>query len=259
MIDRRTFVKSLVGIFTGGFTGSLWAFLPRAGSIQTCDQNESKQNMPLVMGIGHAGLRILENLLGSGQATCQFIAMDTNAEDLASCAIQNCIQLQEPEGNCDHDLNLDFQISKANKIIIVGGLGGATCSKYSSQVASRCTELGKEVIGIFYWPFRFEGRIKHLRAFDSVMRILNLPTQVIVLRLEGLMPLAGKDMSLGQALSLSDNIAVQTLNDVVRGNDLIYKHSILLHEPKGERDLSIPPFLWKEHVTPVFPDRIFRD
>ena len=149
-----------------------------------------------VVGVGSAGLRLLDKLAAVGFPAGQFIALDSDRQELQRCQIAERIQLGEATRRgwgCSGDVaegvncvraardQVAGKLKGADMVIIVAGMGGGMGSGGSSVVAEISSEGGALVMALALEPFDLEGRkealqlgIQRLSQFsDTVVRMPN--------------------------------------------------------------------------------------
>jgi len=149
-----------------------------------------------VVGVGSAGLHLLDKLAAVGFPAGQFIAMDSDQLELQRCQIAERIQLGEItrkgwscSGDAAEGANCVRAASKrvagklkgAELIVIVAGMGGGMGSGGAPVVAEIASREGSLVIALAIEPFDLEWRknasqlgIQRLsQVSDTVVRIPN--------------------------------------------------------------------------------------
>jgi len=149
-----------------------------------------------VVGVGSAGLHLLDKLAAVGFPAGQFIAMDSDQQDLQRCQIAERIQLGETtrkgwscSGDAAEGANCVRATSKriagklkgSELVVIVAGMGGGMGSGGAPVVAEIASRQGSLVIALALEPFDLERRrdasqlgIQRLsQVSDTVVRIPN--------------------------------------------------------------------------------------
>ena len=126
----------------------------------------------LVMGVGGAGGNAINSMIESGMQGVEFVAVNTDAQDLrvnkADAKIQIGMNLTKGLGAgaksdigqaaADESLNeiVSF-IQGSNMIFITSGMGGGTGTGASHIIARAAKELNILTVGFTNLPFAYEG------------------------------------------------------------------------------------------------------
>src|SRR5690349_16733499 len=118
-------------------------------------QSTSAQASPIrVLGLGGAGLKVLEHLLTAGLSGDAVIAADSDQRALASSTAPTKFALPSarlPAANQDLDAApappeipaaLKAALTGAETVFVVAGLGGTTGARFSSLLACAAREAG---------------------------------------------------------------------------------------------------------------------
>jgi cell division protein FtsZ len=135
----------------------------------------------LVVGVGGAGGNAINGMIEAGLQGVEFVAVNTDAQDLkinkADAKIQLGSNLTKGLGagaktdigqaSADESLNeiINF-IQGSNMVFITAGMGGGTGPGAAPIIAKVARELDILTVGIVTIPFSFEGR-KKMHAADS--------------------------------------------------------------------------------------------
>src|SRR3989339_577962 len=187
-----------------------------------------------VVGVGGAGGIVINSMNDSNQIRgVEFIFINTDAKDLSinKAVIKNSIGQEltqglgagsNPEiGRKAAEESIDViksNLEGANMVFITAGLGGGTGTGASPTVARIAKESGALTIGVVTKPFNFEG-IQRMRAADrGMMELRKEVDALITIPNQKLLEVADEDMSIIEAVRLSDRV----LNQGVQGiSDLI--------------------------------------
>jgi cell division protein FtsZ len=149
-----------------------------------------------VVGVGSAGLHLLDKLAAVGFPAGQFIAIDSDRQELQRCQIAERIQLGEAtrrgwgcSGDAGEGANcvraaggrVADKLKETDLVIIVAGMGSGMGSGGAPVVAEIASRAGALVMAMVLEPFDLEGRressqlgIQRLnQVSDTVVRMPN--------------------------------------------------------------------------------------
>ena len=132
----------------------------------------------LVLGVGGAGGNAINGMIESGLQGVEFIAVNTDAQDLkhsqATQKIQIGLNLTKGLGTgakidigqaaADESLNdIINTLQGANMVFITAGMGGGTGTGGAPVVAQISQEMKALTVGVVTLPFNFESKPHALR------------------------------------------------------------------------------------------------
>ena len=134
------------------------------------------------MGVGGAGGNAINEMIENGMQGVEFIAVNTDAQDLkhskAKLKIQIGLNLTKGLGAgakidigqaaADESLNEIINVLQgANMVFIAAGMGGGTGTGAAPVVAEVAKQSGALTVGIVTKPFSFEGK-RRMRQAEAV-------------------------------------------------------------------------------------------
>ena len=142
---------------------------------------EIKELQPrlLVMGVGGAGGNAINEMIENGMQGVEFIAVNTDAQDLKHSKAKSKIQIglnltkglgagakiDIGQAAADESLNEIINVLQgANMVFIAAGMGGGTGTGAAPIIAQMSKELDILTVGIVTIPFQFEGRMRSDQA-----------------------------------------------------------------------------------------------
>src|SRR5206468_5535678 len=146
-------------------------------------------------GVGGAGLNAVNRMIDAGIADVEFIAVNTDIQQLAlsDAPVKIHIGRELTQGlgsGASADLGRQAaeesydQIKRALRgsamVFVTAGEGGGTGSGGAPVVARIAKELGALTVGIVTTPFKFEGTRRHRQATDGVDTLRSNCDTVIV-------------------------------------------------------------------------------
>ena len=182
-----------------------------------------------VVGVGGAGLNALDRMIDAGLAQVEFIAVNTDIQQLrmsdAPVKIHIGRELTEGLGSgADPDLGRSAaeesydQIKNAlrgsDMVFVTAGEGGGTGSGAAPVVARIARELGALTVGIVTTPFRFEGTRRRGTAEQGVEELRRNCDTVIVIPNERLLEVLDKSTSMLDAFRIADDVLRQGVQGI---------------------------------------------
>ena len=187
----------------------------------------------LVMGIGGAGGNAINSMIESGMQGVEFVAVNTDAQDLrvnkADSKIQIGMNLTKGLGAgakndigqaaADESLNeIVSYIQGSNMIFITSGMGGGTGTGASHIIARAAKELNILTVGVTTLPFAYEGPKRMRRAVTGLEELKKHLDTVIVVPNQNLFKIANEGTTLKEAFTLSNDVlkhGVQSVTDLM--------------------------------------------
>ena len=152
---------------------------------------EQKANIKVV-GVGGAGGNAINRMVASGMQGVEFVAVNTDAQDLkvnkADAKIQIGMNLTKGLGaGAKHDIGqaaadeslneIVTYLQGANMVFITAGMGGGTGTGASHVIARAAKELNILTVGVVTLPFSMEGpkkaRIAH-QGLEELKQLSNI-------------------------------------------------------------------------------------
>ncbi|MDR3053960.1 MAG: cell division protein FtsZ [Zoogloeaceae bacterium] len=165
-----------------------------------------KQNTDLlikVVGVGGAGGNALNHMIREGVQGVEFIAVDTDAQALNLCQAASKLLLGKPVAEAERTL-IVAQLSGANMVFIVVGMGSDSGVNAAPAIAEVARELGIFTIGVVSSPFSFEGRRRRKNAEADISAFVHYVDSLIVIPNDKLMEMAGEDDGVAEYFELAD-------------------------------------------------------
>ena len=193
----------------------------------------------LVIGVGGGGGNALNRMIEDGMNAVQFIAINTDAQDLDNNNSQTKLQIgreltrglgagaDATVGTAAVEENRDViieEIKEADMVFITAGMGGGTGTGAAPAIAKIAKDLGALTIGIVTKPFAFEGPIRKKRALEGLKEMKRNCDTLLVIPNETLLELADDNTTVTQSFKLADSI----LNQATKGiSELINKPGLI--------------------------------
>ena len=187
----------------------------------------------LVLGVGGAGGNAINAMIESGMEGVEFVAVNTDAQDLkmskAHAKIQIGMNLTKGLGaGAKHDIGqaaadeslneIVNYIQGANMVFITSGMGGGTGTGASHVIAKAAREQNILTVGVTTLPFSYEGPKRMRRAIDGLEEFKKHLDTVIVVPNQNLFKIASETTTFEESFNLSNNVlkhGVQSVTDLM--------------------------------------------
>ena len=193
----------------------------------------------LVLGVGGAGGNAINGMIDSGMGGVEFVAVNTDAQDLISNKASGKIQLgvnltkglgagakhEIGQAAAEESLNdiVDY-IKGSNMVFITAGMGGGTGTGASHVIARAAKELNILTAGVVTLPFSFEGPKKMRIAKEGLEELKkHLDTNIVVPN-QNLFKISNEKTTLKNSFGLSNDVLKSGVQSVT---DLMVKPSLV--------------------------------
>ena len=175
----------------------------------------------LVLGVGGAGGNAINAMIESGLQGVEFVAVNTDAQDLrankADAKIQIGMSLTKGLGaGAKHDIGqaaadeslneIVNYIQGSNMIFITSGMGGGTGTGASHVIARAAKELNILTAGVTTLPFSYEGPKRMRRAIEGLEELKKHLDTAIVVPNQNLFKIANENTGFEESFSLSNAV-----------------------------------------------------
>ena len=183
----------------------------------------------LVLGVGGAGGNAINGMIEEGLQGVEFVAVNTDAQDLkinkAHAKIQLGANLTKGLGaggkndlgqaSADESLNeiINF-IQGSNMVFITAGMGGGTGTGASHVIARAAKELNILTVGVVTLPFSYEGPSRMKRALQGLEELKKHVDTNIVIPNQNLFKVASEKTTFEESFELSNRVLKQGVQGV---------------------------------------------
>ena len=182
-----------------------------------------------VVGVGGGGGNAISRMCRDFVRGVDFIAINTDAQDLDSCVVKRKIYIgknltrglgtgMNPEIGRQAAEENRSEIAESLKgsdlIFITAGLGGGTGSGASPVVAEVAKEAGALTIGVVTKPFAFEGSQRMKVAQDALVKIREKVDALIVVPNDKIFGIIKKDTPIMKAFLVIDDILRNSVSGI---------------------------------------------
>jgi cell division protein FtsZ len=192
-----------------------------------------------VVGVGGAGLNAVNRMMDAGIAQVDFVAVNTDAQQLALTDAPSKIHIGEalthglgsgadPEtGRLAAEEAYDqirHALRGSDMVFVTAGEGGGTGTGAAPVVARIARDLGALTVGIVTTPFKFEGTRRRTAADGGVEMLRAACDTVIVIPNDRLLEVLDRTTSMIDAFKVADDVlrqGVQGICDLITMPGLI--------------------------------------
>ena len=193
----------------------------------------------LVLGVGGAGGNAINEMIDAGVDGVEFVAVNTDAQDLKTSKSKTRIQLginltkglgagakhEIGQAAADESLNDIVDILKgANMVFITAGMGGGTGTGAAHVIARAAKELNILTVGVVTLPFLYEAPSRMRRAQQGLEELRKHVDTIIVIPNQNLFKKANEQTTYKESFQLSNSIlrhGVQSVTDLMVKDGLV--------------------------------------
>ena len=192
-----------------------------------------------VVGVGGGGNNAINRMIRDGMTGVDFIAVNTDAQDLLACDADVKISIGEElthflgTGNQpeigrsaaeDHRDEIKEALKGSDMVFITAGEGGGTGTGAAPIVAEIAHEIQALTIGVVTKPFDFEGTYRRRQAEEGVELLQEKVDTLIIIPNDKLFELTDARISIDEAFKKADEVlrhGVQGITDLINVPGLI--------------------------------------
>ncbi len=186
-----------------------------------------------VIGVGGGGGNAINTMIAAGLTGVEFIAMNTDAQDLRRSLAPRRFQLgaqltkglgagANPEVGREAALEDRDRIAElvvgADMVFVTAGMGGGTGTGAAPVIAQVARECGALTVGVVTRPFGFEGKRRRRQASEGIEALSANVDTLITIPNQRLISMANDRTSMKEAFRLADEVLLQAVKGV---SDLI--------------------------------------
>ena len=193
----------------------------------------------VVIGVGGGGGNALNRMIEDTMSSVEFIAINTDAQDLENNNSQIKLQIgkeltkglgaganseigqQAVEENKEIIINA---IESADMVFITAGMGGGTGTGAAPAIAKIAKELNALTVGIVTKPFKFEGPQRMKRAMAGIQEMEKNCDTLLAIPNEILLKITDLDTTVKQSFKLADRVLHQATKGI---SDLINRPGLI--------------------------------
>ena len=186
-----------------------------------------------VIGVGGAGGNAVNTMIQAGLSGVEFIAMNTDAQDLRRSLAPHRFQLgsqltrglgagAKPEVGREAAMEDRDRIAElvvgADMVFVTAGMGGGTGTGAAPIIAQVARECGALTVGVCTRPFFFEGKRRRRQAEEGIEALTANVDTLITIPNQRLVAMASERTSMRDAFNMADEVLLQGVKGV---SDLI--------------------------------------
>jgi len=183
----------------------------------------------LVLGVGGAGGNAINGMIDAGLQGVEFIAVNTDAQDLrlskANAKIQMGLNLTKGLGAgarldigqaaADESLNEIVNILQgSNMVFITAGMGGGTGTGAAHVIARAAKELNILTVGVITLPFLYEGPSRMRKAQQGLEELRKHVDTIIVVPNQNLFKIASEQTTFEESFELSNDVLLHGVKSI---------------------------------------------
>ena len=196
-------------------------------------ENELPKAQIRVIGVGGGGGNAVNNMIMSGMTGVEFVAVNTDAQDLERSLAPRRFQLggqltkglgagANPEVGReaaleDRDRLAELVVS-CDMVFITAGMGGGTGTGAAPVIAQVAKEIGALTVAVVTRPFHFEGRRRRKQADEGIESLRQCVDTLITIPNQRLISMATERTTMKEAFQMADRVLYQAVKGV---SDLI--------------------------------------
>lgn len=193
---------------------------------------ETKKAKIKVIGVGGGGGNAINHMVNSGLKDVDFIAVNTDAQDLRRNQAPYLVQVGEkitkglgvggdPEKGKraaeESKEKLKLIIGQCDLLFITAGMGGGTGTGVAPYLAKLAKEIyGDEllVLGVVTRPFNFEGYVREKQADEGIKEMSKYVDSMIIVPNEKLFANIDPETSSRDAFQMVDEVLLQAVKGI---------------------------------------------
>jgi len=207
--------------------------MPDKNTFETFDQTAVIK----VCGVGGGGGNAVNRMINARMSDVDFIAINTDAQDLQQSLAPNRLQIgrgnglgagAQPEvGRAAaeaHRDEINSMLQGSDMVFLALGLGGGTGTGAAPVVAQEARKVGALTVAVVTLPFDFEGTLRMKNALEGLKQLEEEVDTLIVVPNDRIAELSDANMSLVEAFRHGDEVlhnGVRAISELITVPGLI--------------------------------------
>ncbi len=182
-----------------------------------------------VIGVGGAGNNVINRMIGAGVNGVEFVAVNTDKQDLNKSKCPNKVQIGEkltggmgagskPEIGQKSAEESKAAISQAlegaDMVFVTAGMGGGTGTGAAPIIAQLAHEAGILTVGVVTKPFRFEGANRMKQAEMGIANLSDKVDSLIIIPNDRLKFVTDQKITFANAFGIADDVLKQAVSSI---------------------------------------------
>ena len=203
-------------------------------SIQYSGDFNEREARIKVVGVGGGGGNAVNRMVEADVRRVEFVALNTDAQDLRRSKASNRIQIGEnltkglgvggdpALGRQAAQESVDIikeTVADTDLLFITAGMGGGTGTGAAPVVAQVAKEnTGALVIGVVTRPFEFEGGVRSAQAQEGIYELRKYVDCLLVIPNDRMLEVVDRSTPASEAYRIADDVlrqAIQGISDVI--------------------------------------------
>ena len=195
--------------------------------------NADSQAKIRVVGVGGSGGNAINRMIESDLQGVEFIAINTDEQDLELSQASRCIQIgrnvtrglgagANPETGAqaieEDREEVAEALSGSDMVFVTAGMGGGTGTGAAPIVAEIVRNAGALAVGIVTTPFKMEGMPRMRNAQSGIDALKKAADTAIIIPNQRLLEISSEDTTLRDAFLIADDVLLQATRGI---SDLI--------------------------------------
>ena len=182
-----------------------------------------------VIGVGGAGNNVINRMIASGIQGVDFIAVNTDKQDLNKSKCKNKIQIGEKltggmgagskpeigEKSAEESKNSISEVLEGTDMVfITAGMGGGTGTGAAPIIAQLAHDKGILTVGVVTKPFRFEGANRMRQAEMGIKNLEGKVDSLIIIPNDRLKFVTDQKITFANAFGIADDVLKQAVKSI---------------------------------------------
>ena len=182
-----------------------------------------------VIGVGGAGNNVINRMIASGVSGVEFVAINTDKQDLNKSTCKNKIQIGEkltggmgagskPEigqKSAEESKNAIAQVLEdTDMVFITAGMGGGTGTGAAPIIAQLAHDKGILTVGVVTKPFKFEGANRMRQAEGGIANLSDKVDSLIIIPNDRLKFVTDQKITFANAFGIADDVLKQAVSSI---------------------------------------------
>ena len=182
-----------------------------------------------VIGVGGAGNNVINRMIASGVSGVEFVAINTDKQDLNKSTCKNKIQIGEkltggmgagskPEigqKSAEESKNAIAQVLEdTDMVFITAGMGGGTGTGAAPIIAQLAHDKGILTVGVVTKPFKFEGANRMRQAEGGIANLSDKVDSLIIIPNDRQKFFTDQKITFANAFGIADDVLKQAVSSI---------------------------------------------